>query len=181
MSSKPSKWLFDVKRQTAWTELESREFSVTGCIFTYVQKYFMALLRGGIAPMDPSLTGISEQVVYMLTTSGCQVDFASSTLCGSLWKTRFHTRKLRPTSCPSMNKSEVQSRLASGTSLLKLIAKTLRYQDASFPAWNCQLAHRTVPSFCYAGDRSSTQFNKEYYGRRCLIPLSPHHHHYILP
>jgi len=135
-------------------------------------KIFYGPLTGGaIAPMDPSLTGISEQVVYMLTTSGCQVDFASSTLCGSLWKTRFHTRKLRPTSCPSMNKSEVQSRLASGTSLLKLIAKTLRYQDAYFPAWNCQLAHRTVPSFCYDGDCSSTQFNKEYYGRRCLTPL----------
>jgi len=44
-----------------------------------------------------------------------------------------------------MNKSEVQSRLASGTSPLKLIAKTLSYQDASFPARNCQLAHRTVP------------------------------------
>jgi len=43
-----------------------------------------------------------------------------------------------------MNKSEVQSRLSSGTSL-NLIAKTLRYQDASFPARNCQLAHRTVP------------------------------------
>jgi len=28
---------------------------------------------------------------------------------------------------------------------LKLIAKTLRYQDASFPARNCQLADRTVP------------------------------------
>jgi len=66
----------------------------------------------------------------MLTTSGCQVDFAYSTLYGSLWKTSFHT----PTSCPLMNKSEVQSRSASGTSPLKLIAKTLRYQDASFPA-----------------------------------------------
>jgi len=31
-------------------------------------------------------------------------------------------------------KSEVQSRLASGTSPLKLIAKTIRYQDASFSA-----------------------------------------------
>jgi len=78
----------------------------------------------------------------MLTTSGCQVDFASSTLCSTLWKTSFHSHKR--TSCPSVNKSEVQSRLASGT-FLKLIAKTLRYQDASFPARNCQRAHRTVP------------------------------------
>ena len=44
-----------------------------------------------------------------------------------------------------MNKSEVQRSSASGTSPLKLIAKTLHYQDASFPARNCQLAHRTVP------------------------------------
>ena len=34
----------------------------------------------------------------------------------------------------SVSKSEVQSRSASGTSPLKLIAKTLRYQDASVAA-----------------------------------------------
>jgi len=55
----------------------------------------------------------------------------SSTLCGSLRKTRFHAG-------PSVNKSELQSRSASGrpTFPLKLIAKTIRYQDPSFPAWN---------------------------------------------
>jgi len=48
----------------------------------------MALLRGQSLPsppMDPSLTVFqSEQVVYMLTTSGCQVDFASLTLWFSI-------------------------------------------------------------------------------------------------
>jgi len=44
-----------------------------------------------------------------------------------------------------MNKSEVQSHSPSSTSPLKLIAEILRYQDPSFPARNCQLAHRTVP------------------------------------
>jgi len=47
----------------------------------------------------------SEPVVYTLTTSGCQVDFVSSTLCASLWKMRFNIS----TCCPSLNKSEVQS------------------------------------------------------------------------
>jgi len=72
------------------------ESFVTGFIFTYVQNIFLWPYWGGAivpsAPMDPSLTGFqSEQVIYMLTTSGCQVDFASSTLYGSLRKTSFHT------------------------------------------------------------------------------------------
>jgi len=135
----------DIKTRTTWTELD-RVFCHYTFIFSYVQKYFYGPLTKGDRPHRPPwirhwLGFQSEQVAYMLTTSGCQVDFASSTLCGSLRKTSFHTH----TSCPSMNKSEVQSRLASGTSPLKLIAKTLSYQDVSFPAWNCQLAHRTLP------------------------------------
>ena len=49
MSSKPSKWLFDIKTWTTWMKLE-REFSVTGFIFTYVQKYFYGPLMGGDCP-----------------------------------------------------------------------------------------------------------------------------------
>jgi len=110
------------------------ESFVTGFIFTYVQNIFLwPYWRGAIvpsAPIDPSLTGFqSEQVIYMLTTSGCQVDFASSTLCGSLRKTSFHTYVLPI----DEQKRSAKSFIASGTSPLKLIAKTLRYQDASFP------------------------------------------------
>jgi len=45
MSSKPSKWLFDIK--IGRHERNCREFSVAGSTFTFVQKYFLAFLRGG--------------------------------------------------------------------------------------------------------------------------------------
>jgi len=54
MSSKPSKWLFDIK--IGRHERNCREFSVAGSTFTFVQKYFLAFLRGGgdlIAPIAP--------------------------------------------------------------------------------------------------------------------------------
>ena len=43
MSSKPSKWLFDIKADDT---NGIREFSVAGFILTYVQKYFSGFLRG---------------------------------------------------------------------------------------------------------------------------------------
>ena len=46
MSQKPSKWLFDKKGGRQKRNLT--EFSVTGFIFSYVQKYVMAL-TGAIA------------------------------------------------------------------------------------------------------------------------------------
>jgi len=48
MSPKPSKWLFDKKGGRQKRNLT--EFSVTGFIFSYVQKYVMAL-TGAIAPI----------------------------------------------------------------------------------------------------------------------------------
>jgi len=93
-------------------------------------------------PMDPSLTGFqSEPVVYMLTTSGCQVDFSSSTLCGSLRKTSFHTR----TTCPSMHKSQVQSRFVSGTSLWRRLFPRMKLSACT--------SHSSI---CFDGDCSSS-------------------------
>jgi len=51
MSSKPSKWLFDItggRHKRNW-----RELSVAGFIFTYVQKYLSVSLTGEIAPSPP--------------------------------------------------------------------------------------------------------------------------------
>jgi len=54
MSSKPSKWLFDLKGERH--ERNCREFFVAGFIFTYVQKHFANPLgRGAIAPIAPPL------------------------------------------------------------------------------------------------------------------------------
>ena len=123
-----------------------RESFVTGFIFTHVQNIFLWLSYGRRSPPSPPHGSVADWDFSQSQSYTCwqHVAFKSTSrlrLCGSLWKKRFHTR----TSCPSINKSAVQSSSASGTSPLKLIAKTLRYQDASFPAWNCQLAHRTVP------------------------------------
>jgi len=73
---------------------------------------------------------------------------------------------------------EVRSRSASGTPSLKLIAKTLRYQVASFPAWNYQLAYRTVSSISSDGDCCSSvstsvseanrKVNKHAYCSKCM-------------
>jgi len=64
--------------------------------FSLTFKIFYGPLTGGggggaIAPMDLSLTGILVRASRMdlhadnIWLSKCQVDFASSTLCGSLW------------------------------------------------------------------------------------------------
>jgi len=45
MSSKHSKWLFDITGGRH--ERNQREFSAAGFIFTYVRKYFLAFLRAG--------------------------------------------------------------------------------------------------------------------------------------
>jgi len=62
-SSKPSKWLFDIKGGRH--ERNERGFSVAGFIFAYVQKYFSGPLTGGggegrsppSLPVDPPLRG----------------------------------------------------------------------------------------------------------------------------
>jgi len=96
----------------------------------------------------------SEPVEYMLTTSGCQVDkfrrfdFRLFALFGKRAFT--HTR----TCCPSMNKSEVQSRSASGTSRLKLIRQNSSLSRCLFPCIKL-LACTSHSSICYDGDCST--------------------------
>jgi len=111
-----------------------RESFVTGFIFTHVQNIFLWLSYGRRSPPSPPHGSVADWDFSQSQSYTCwqHVAFKSTSrlrLCGSLWKKRFHTR----TSCPPINKSAVQSSSASGTSPLKLIAKTLRYQDASFP------------------------------------------------
>ena len=128
------------KGRTTWMELE-RVFCHWN-YFHFSSKIFYGRLTGG----DRLHGSVTDWDFSQSQSYTCWQHLAVKStshlglLCGSLWTTRFHTR----TCCPSMNKSKVQSRAASGTFPLKLIAKTLRYQDASFPAWNCQLANRTV-------------------------------------
>jgi len=58
MSSKPSKWLFDItggRHKRNW-----RELSVAGFIFTYVQKYLSVSLTGEIAPSPPHGSAIDR-------------------------------------------------------------------------------------------------------------------------
>jgi len=112
--------------------------------------YFMALLRWAIAPIAPPHGSVTEWDFSQNKSYTCWQHLAvKSTLVFD-----FVVR----TSCPPMNKSKVQSRSASGTSPLKLIAKTVRYQDASFPARNCELAYRS--SRCYDSDCSSSVSTK---------------------
>ena len=74
MSSKPAKWLFDVKggrHERNW-----KEFSVAGFIFTYVHKYFSGPLRGGDRlhcppPVDPLL--LTEAVSYAAIEDDCEL------------------------------------------------------------------------------------------------------------
>jgi len=87
MSSKPSKWLFDIKRRMTWTELE-RVFC-HWIYFHFRSKYISWPSYGGRSPPSPPPPWIrhwvgfqSEQVVYMLTTSCCQV-YSRLRLCGS--------------------------------------------------------------------------------------------------
>jgi len=74
MSSKPSKWLFDIKTWTTWMKLE-RVF----CHWIYFHvrsKIFLWPSYGGRSPpwIRHWLGFQSEQVIYMLTTHCCQVD-----------------------------------------------------------------------------------------------------------
>jgi len=73
VSSKPAKWLFDVKggrHERNW-----KEFSVAGFIFTYVHKYFSGPLMGAIAfiapPVDPLL--LTEAVSYAAIEDDCEL------------------------------------------------------------------------------------------------------------
>jgi len=76
VSSKPSKWLFDIKggrHERNW-----KEFSVAGFIFTYVHKYFSGPLSGGRAiafiappPVDPLL--LTEAVSYAAIEDDCEL------------------------------------------------------------------------------------------------------------
>jgi len=79
------------KGRTTWTELE-RVFWYW-IYFHLSSEIFYGPFTGGDRPpwIRHWLGFQSEQVVYMLT-SGCQVDFACWTLCGSLWKASFHAR-----------------------------------------------------------------------------------------
>jgi len=104
---------------------------------------FMALLWGAIAPMDPSLTGISVRASdihadnILLSSRLCVFNFVWFTMENIL------SHMLYVLSISEQKRSANHS--GSGTSPLKLVAKTVRYQDASFPSRNCQLAHSTVP------------------------------------
>jgi len=60
MSSKLSKWLFDIIGGRH--ERNYREFSVAGFIFTYVQKYFSGPLTGSDRPHRPRGPPLSRQM-----------------------------------------------------------------------------------------------------------------------
>ena len=153
MSWKPSKWLFDIKKGGRH-ERNWREFCHWIYFYLRSKHILMALLGGGrSSPAPPWIRhwlGFSQSKSYT-----CWQHLAvKSTSRLQLYLVHYGKRAFTRTSCPSMNKSAVQSRLASGTSPLKLIAKTLRYQDASFPTWNCQIEyrpHKAVGGFAAEG------------------------------
>ena len=108
------------------------------------KKYFYGRLTGAIAPPHGSVADLDfSQSKWYTRWQHLAVQSTSSRFrfCSVMGRTvhesAFNITKHIKSKC---------SHSALGTSLTLVVkTETLGYQDPCFPAWHCQLAHRTVP------------------------------------
>ena len=126
MSSKPSKWLFHIKRRTTWTEFE-RVLSLDIFSLTF-KTYSPGHLMGGDRPHG----SVTDWVSVRASRIHADNIWLLSRLRIFDFVVHYGKQAFTRTSCPSMNKSAVQSRSASDTSPL-LPPKLFAIKMSLFP------------------------------------------------